>query len=459
MSQTGWERAGGPVRVAVVGGGPAGTFFVWCLMKKATSRNLPVDVTIFEPKTFEQRGAYHCNYCQGVISAGLLRQMERIGLAIPPQVIQARIKSYSLVTLGGELNLPAPPNQEIYTVFRGHGPVPEKEGAISFDQFLLDRAIAAGARKVGVLVRKVSIEPGAASPVSLVDHLGKTWQADVLIGAFGVNSKLGEQFRLLGFGYRHPATSSALQAEYRILDGNLQNHSADEIKIFALGLYPIRFGVITPKRSHLTVSMIGEFLRYEHLERFMQHRLVRKHLPAGIDLASSRCSCAPQIPVSDGGELAGPHCLIVGDAAVSRYYKNGIESALLSAELAAEVLLEHGCGSKEILREHYTRKVKKIFKLDNQMGRLLYDLHDRIYRLPSLAYTLLAIAQGEFGLTGSSRRKLRWILWNMFTGDSSYRRIFFKCLDPLLLFRVLTLTLSTFAGRLLGRKFGNDDGR
>ena len=459
MPEAGQGKPNGPLRVAVVGGGPAGTFFVWCLRRKAAERNFPLEVTIFEPKTFERRGAYHCNYCQGVISAGLLREMERIGLVIPRQVIQARIRSYSLVTLGGELSLPVPPDQEIYTVFRGHGPVPEKEGAISFDQFLLDRAIEVGARKLGVLVKSVQVDTGRPGPVTLTDHLGNLYRADVLVGAFGANSKLGEQFRLLGFGYRHPATSSALQAEYRIGDGSGDNHATDEIKIFALGLYPIRFAVITPKRSHLTVSLIGEFLRYEHLERFMQHRLVREHLPEGIDLASSRCSCSPQMPISDGGELAGPHCLVIGDAAVSRYYKNGIESALRSAELAAEVLLSYGCRSQELLHEHYTRKIKEIFGLDNFLGRQLYNLHDRIYRLPALATSQLGIARGDFGLTGHSRRKLRWILWNMFTGDASYRRIFLNCLDPLLIFRILTATLTTFAGRLIGRKSGIENGQ
>ena len=441
MVSPGSARQGKAMRVAVVGGGPAGTFFVHCLYQQAKQRGMPVEVTIFEPKRFEQRGAFHCNLCQGVISAGLLAAMEKIGLSIPKQVIQAQIKSYRLITLGGELRLPVPGDQEIYTVFRGQGPVSEKAGAISFDQFLLDKALAGGAVKIPAMISNIEIRHKAEDPVILTDHEGRSYQADIVVGAFGVNSKIGLQFEKLGFGYRAPGTSSALQAEYSTDDQGILRQFGNEIKVFALGLYPIRFAVITPKRSHITVSLIGQHLRSGHLERFMQHPLVQEHIPAGLETSAPKCECMPLFPISDGGELAGEHCMIIGDSAVSRYYKNGIESALRSAELAAEVLAEFGPEQPEQLQRHYTRRVKKIFSMDNSLGRALFRVHDFINQLPSMTSSHLKITRGDYGLTGHSRKKLRWILWNMFTGDASYRKIFVHCLDPILLFSIITTTL------------------
>jgi len=441
MSVTDSARQGKAMRVAVVGGGPAGTFFVHCLYHQAKQRGLPVEVTIFEPKKFEHRGAFHCNFCQGVVSASLLAAMKKIGLSLPKQVIQAKIKSYRLITLGGELLLPVSGDQEIYTVFRGQGPVSEKAGAISFDQFLLDKALGEGAVKTPVMISKIEIRHKAENPVVLTDHEGRSYQADIVVGAFGVNSKISLRFEDLGFGYKKPGTSSALQAEYRTEDHGIPRQFGNEIKIFALGLYPIRFAVITPKRSHITVSLIGQNLRSEHLERFMEHPLVQKHIPASLDTAAPRCECTPLFPISDGNELAGGHCMIIGDAAVSRYYKNGIESALRSAERAAEVLAEFGPEQPEQLQRYYTRRVKKIFSMDNSLGRALFRVHDFINRLPSMTRAHLEIARGDYGLTGHSSKKLRWILWNMFTGDASYRKIFLHCLDPLFLFSIIAATL------------------
>ncbi len=443
MASMGSDQRRRAMRVAVVGGGPAGTFFVHCLYKQMQERGLPVEVIIFEPKKFEHRGAFNCNFCQGVISAGLLASMEKIGLSIPRQVIQARIKSYRLITLGGELLIPVPGNQYIYTVFRGQGPVSEKAGAISFDQFLLDQALAGGAVKTPVLIREIEIRRGAENPVSLIDHEGRSYRADVVVGAFGVNSKIGIQFEKLGFGYHSPGTSSALQAEFRTDDNGILRQFGNEIKIFALRLYPIRFAVITPKRNHITVSLIGQHLHSAHLEQFMQHPLVQKHIPAGLETTAPRCECSPLFPISDGRELAAEHCMIIGDSAVSRYYKNGIESTLRSAELAAEVLAEYGPEQAEKLRRYYTQRVKKMFSMDNSLGRVLFRVHDCINQLPSMARAHLEIARGDYGLTGHSRKKLRWILWNMFTGDASYKKIFLHCLDPLLLFRIILATLKT----------------
>ncbi len=451
MSVSGLDIGNRPIRVAVAGGGPAGTFFAYCLCREAAQRGRTVSVTIFEPKAFERRGAFHCNYCQGVISDGLLGEMKKLGLWIPDQVIRAKIRSYCLVTLGGEIRLPVPEGQHIFTVFRGHGPVEESEGAISFDQYLLDKAVQCGARSVKASIEAVRIEPGAADPVTITTHNGDTHKADMLIGAFGVNSKLGEQFEKFGCGYNRPPTDSALQAEIRY-ESTGDEKQGQQIGIFALGLPRIRFAVITPKRNHATVSLIGEQLGAPQLERFLSHPFVAGRIMAMAGgKGTMRCNCAPQMPCGDGGVLAGSHWLVIGDAAVSRYYKNGIESALRSAALAARVLVEHGPERGELLERHYSRRVKKMFGLDNMLGRFLFALHDRIYRLKPVAAGYLAIARGDYGITGHSRRKLRWILWNMFTGDASYSRIFVNCLDPILLTRIVAVSLKIL---LFGNKAG-----
>ncbi|MBN2290552.1 MAG: FAD/NAD(P)-binding protein [Candidatus Glassbacteria bacterium] len=449
-----------PMRVAVVGGGPAGAFFAYSLLNLARIRGHRLEVNIFEPKEFGNKGAPNCNYCQGVVAAGLVKAMAGIGLSLPDRVIQDRIRSYRLVTLGGSLRLWAPEDREIYTVYRGQGPHPEVAGPISFDQFLLESALQAGASQTPAWVERVSIRPGAVDPVLLADREGRSYPADVVVGAFGVNSAFAAEFESLGAGYLRPGTSSALQAEYRVPEEFISRRFGHEIKVFALGLYPVRFGVITPKRGYITVSLIGKNLGKAHLERFMRHPEVVKFLPGDLEPSDTRCHCAPLFPTTHGKGLAGAHYLIIGDAGVSRYYKNGIESALASAELAAGVLLEHGPSAAGPLQRCYARRIQARFRLDNFLGRILFRIHDLINRFPMFTRAHLSLAGDSERAGGYSRRRLRWILWNMFTGDAAYHRIFLRCLDPVLLVSVFLATAAEFFGRdrRAGTLSGEQDG-
>jgi flavin-dependent dehydrogenase len=56
-------------RVAVIGGGPAGSFFTYFLLKMAATVDLRVDVDIWEPRSFANSGPAGCNHCGGIVSS------------------------------------------------------------------------------------------------------------------------------------------------------------------------------------------------------------------------------------------------------------------------------------------------------------------------------------------------------------------------------------------------------
>ena len=68
-------------RVAVVGGGPAGSFFSFFLLKMAEAIDLELEVDIYEPRSFSHCGPAGCN--QGVEFPILCRCQEF--LAVPRQ--------------------------------------------------------------------------------------------------------------------------------------------------------------------------------------------------------------------------------------------------------------------------------------------------------------------------------------------------------------------------------------
>ena len=52
-------------QIAVMGGGPAGSFFSYFLLDMAERVGIDVQVDIYEPKDFSRPGPPGCNHCGG----------------------------------------------------------------------------------------------------------------------------------------------------------------------------------------------------------------------------------------------------------------------------------------------------------------------------------------------------------------------------------------------------------
>jgi hypothetical protein len=111
---------------------------------------------------------------------------------------------------------------------------------------------------------------------------------------------------------------------------------------------------------------------------------------------------------------------MVGDASFSRHYKNGIESAFLTAQMAAEASFKHGVDSRS-LQIHYIKRAKKKIQNDNRYGRLLFKVNDFISTVPILTHAHFTIAEKK---NSRAAKRMRSILWNMFTGNIPYKDIF-----------------------------------
>jgi flavin-dependent dehydrogenase len=208
----------------------------------------------------------------------------------------------------------------------------------------------------------------------------------------------------------------------------------------------IRFVAFTPKKEHVTVSVIGfQDVTLDDLRKVLAQPTVRSLLPTGDVLADRYCRCRPRIGITPARKPFTNRLVIVGDACCSRYYKNGLESAFVTAELAAEAAFNAGV-SEAAFRRNYFRRVKGSLARDNLYGRLLFQVHDRAsrYRLPTQTYHLVA-SSGQ-GMEPSAQLA-RQILWEMFTGNVPYRTIFSQGLNPRLQARLTITTMSLLATR------------
>lgn len=448
-------------RVIVAGGGPAGSFAALHLLALARQAGLDCQVDIYEPRDLFTPGASHtCKGCAGILSAGALERMASLGLTLPPEVIQSELRVYQVHVAGQTTTIEQPvAGRKIVSVYRGVGP---RRGTgpppASFDAFLLGRAIAAGARYVHARVRKVSWED---RPVVHTDSGSQ--RADLLVLATGVNSRppLDESF-----GYRPPGSEVMFQDEIA-RPGNWP----DDTVVGFFGQPPgLLFGALVPKGDYLHVSLLwrghggagsgGGGLgggtgsggargggamsaaagiggvrgggatafggRTDALQQFYG-----AHAPVLAEFFAARppslCGCNPRILTSPAEVYYGDRWVSVGDAAASHLFKDGINSAFLTARAAMTAAVTAGIG-REDFRNAYAPVCKGI-AVDNRYGGMLYSITSRLLNYPRVARAFTGAVDAEAGL-GYERRFHARLLWGMLTGDEPYADLFRLAFAP-----------------------------
>ncbi len=431
-------------KVVVIGGGPAGSFFSYYLLKISKERNISLDLNIYEGKIFSKSGPPGCNFCAGVLSETLIEKMKEIGIEIPSEIAQSSIESYCMLTRRGEIILNHPLNlKKILTVFRGNGPLfSVKEENISFDDFLLNEAIKMGAKVHFKKVNSIILPKEEDEKVKVILE-DEELEADLVVGSFGLNTEFISKIEKMGFGYKAPKVLKTCQTELELGKDYVKEKFKDSIYILNFGLKDIRFSAIVPKGDFITITLIGKKdLNFQILQNFLKSKYFKEILPHNFSIPEKTCHCFPKIPLKKSKKSYANRFVIIGDASCSRYYKNGIESALITAKYAAETALFYGI-SKEDFSKHYWKKTKKI-EQDNYLGRFLFYLNDLISKFDFIVETNIKIIKSNH----FSSKILKDILWNMFTGNIEYKKIFFKLLNPILLFFVGFLTIKNLLKKI-----------
>src|SRR5512143_3341059 len=110
-------------RVAVIGGGPAGSLFTYFLFEMAERIGVELAVDIYESKDFSKAGPQGCNMCGGIISESLVQLLATEGINLPSSVVQRGIDSYVLHMAVGTVRIePTHREKRIAAVYRGGGP-------------------------------------------------------------------------------------------------------------------------------------------------------------------------------------------------------------------------------------------------------------------------------------------------------------------------------------------------
>ena len=423
------------MKIAIIGGGPAGSFCAIQILK--LSKNCQHEVTIYDSKPFSRFGPPGCNLGAGVIARSIIETFKRHKIAIPPNVIQNVIKGFSFYTEGGERHLKIPDEKTFYSVFRGGGPRDVQHGeSMSFDEAILEHAKSLGVDHAEVKFTDIDFPKTPGSPFALRDVNGKTYNADVVVGAFGVNSVFGKRIETKGFGYRSPRSINVCQAEMPVDDNFIAKSYGSNIKVLSLKIPGVRFVALTPKKGYITVTVIANKTSKQTLDRVLMDKRLLKHFPDGFVPPDDFCNCQPNLPVSPAKNPYSDGFVMIGDAHVSRYYKNGIGSAFRTATFAAENI-SAGKVSKNDFRNHYYRKCVETYYRDNMYGKGMFLLNDFISKSRFLSSVHLSLAEKGSVSSPEGRNIMDEILINLFTGESPYREIIFKTPFPKLQYEIL----------------------
>ncbi len=402
--------------VCIVGGGPAGSASALHLLRLAGAQGLHLEILIFEPRKPQYLGSGSCKGCAGILSNGALRQMDALGLDVPPEVVQAELRAYVVHVAGQATSIVQPdPRRRILSVYRGSGPRRHPGAPLAgFDAHLLRAAAARGARHIPERVRRVEWEDG---PVAYTES-GR-FPASFLVLATGVNSlpPLSP-----AFGYEPPESIPMAQDEIP----RPPNWPEDKVAGFFDQPPGLIFGAVVPKGAYLNVSLLWEGAPDDAIQRFYsaQPEGVGRFFP---EMPQSCCNCHPRILVTPARTYFGDRWVATGDAAVARLYKDGINSAFITSGRAMQAAVEQGVD-RESLQLAYAPVCREIAD-DNRYGKLLYAMSSRALRNTTLAGACISCVRAETDLP-ADRRLYSRLMWGMLTGDESYRELFRLILQP-----------------------------
>ncbi|MBI4759034.1 MAG: hypothetical protein HY783_08580 [Chloroflexi bacterium] len=446
-------------RIAVVGAGPAGSLFAIFAWRLAAELGRKVHITVFDGKPFTQSGPQGCNMCAGVVAEGLVARFREIGLTLPESIVQRHIRGYWWETRAGNLHLsPQKAESEIYTVYRGNGPRGSTPGRnVSFDDYLLGQVSSLGVQVVPQPVVEIQVPHGTRNDPATVLVGSKAhkevYEADLVVGAFGLSPRLARQVTALGFGYVPPPTLPSYQAELRLGADRVKEGFQDRIVIYELGLSGIKFGAIIPKQEHLTVTLIGEKAGKESLLGFLAHPLVSKRLPPGWQAPADYCHCCPRVAVAPCQKPFTNRIVMIGDASVSRLYKNGLDSAFLTAKAAAEAAFRHGVSAQAFAR--YYLPTCRALARDSAYGRLLFRLSALGFASQIFLRLFVQAARYEQLACRPREQVLGRILWGSFTGDQPYKDIVLAALSLRIQWRLWSSLLVKKASPIPGGSAGD----
>jgi len=437
-------------RVAVLGGGPAGSFFSYFLLDISARMGYTPTVDIFEKRIFSKTGPIGCNMCGGIISESLVQTLAAEGITLPPTIVERGIDSYILHMDVGSTRIDTPLHEKrIAAVHRGAGPKGVKEIKWgSFDGFLLDMAKDKGANHHQGQVDAISIVDG--KPTLRVKG-GEPTPYDLLAVCVGVNSPTLKLFGDLSINYTPPETSKTYISEFFLGEETVGKYLGSSMHVFLMNIPRVEFAALIPKGDYVTFCMLGEDIDDELVRRLLDTPQVKACLPPGWEIPQVYCHCSPKINVKSADPPFADRLVFIGDCGATRLYKDGIGAAYRTAKAAASTAALHGVAAPDF-RKHFMPVCSSIER-DNLIGKFIFYFNRQIQKIKQDRKGVLGMVLHEQAKISRPKR-MSMVMWDTFTGSASYGDILLRTMHPGFLFGLIRHIVASFLkpNKFNGRK-------
>jgi flavin-dependent dehydrogenase len=467
--------------VAVVGGGPAGSFFAIYLLREARRLNRRIDAVIVEKRgpidlgaaALECRG---CSFCAGGISPRLDEVLEEQRLSVPAEIVQGRFDHVWIQGQWKNFRLRVPKDMRMYSVFRGSLPGRRSGRPAGFDGFLLGEAVKEGARILYGEVEALAYGASGLPRLTVRTESGGSVPLDAsfVTIATGINAHCGLDYRddslIASVKRLNPAfvpgrSRKAFIFELDVGEDYLEHNLHREIYFIEYGSkrLVLEHTALVPKGRFLTVAMLGKCIDEAVLPRdsrrivhdFLTLPQIERILP-GIEAAPLACACAPRMTVTTARSPFGDRFAIIGDAVGSRLNKDGLFSAHVTASRLAHTVLQDGID-RQALAKGYGKAIQWL-AADNRFGRMVFSASRVAFTRPVIGRITYQAYATECKVRDEGSRPLSAVLWKIASGTADYREVLremcgYGVLRSILVGAAVTLRNVAFES-LFGLKWG-----
>ncbi|MBE9117997.1 geranylgeranyl reductase [Lusitaniella coriacea LEGE 07157] len=345
------------LRVAVVGGGPAGSSAAEVLAKAG------IETYLFERKLDNAKP------CGGAIPLCMVSEFD-----LPPEIIDRRVRNMKMISPSNnevDINIVKP--DEYIGMCRRE----------VLDGFLRDRAAKLGANLINGTVYQLDIPTNQTDPYTLhyADHsngdakgIMKTLKVDVVIGADGANSRIAKAIEAGDYNY-----AIAFQERIRLPDHKMAYYENLAEMYVGNDVSPDFYAWVFPKYDHVAVgtgTMKVNKAIIKDLQVGIRTRAARK-LEGGEIIKVE----AHPIPEHPRPRRVRGRVALVGDAAgtVTKSSGEGIYFAAKSARMCAETIVETSNGGQHIPTENDLKLYLKRWDKKYGMTYKVLDLLQTVF--------------------------------------------------------------------------------
>jgi len=245
-------------------------------------------------------------------------------------------------------------------------------------------------------------------------------EADLVVGAFGVNSTSAKIFEDIGFGYKKPNTITTAIAEVCFDEDIISEHFGNSIHLFLLPIRNIKFAAMIPKGTYVTLCILGKNMNVNTVKNFLNYPVVKNVLPKTAKCELS-CRCLPKMNIRAPKIAFADRAVMCGDAGSTRLFKDGLGAAYMMGKAAAKAAVFQGVSKQHFQKYYYP--VYNGIMIDNWFGKYLFAITDlyRTYRI--MTKGMVTVVKDEQQAPNRPKR-FSSILWDMYTGNERYKNIF-----------------------------------